>query len=42
MELFNAIFSSFWTWSGTLLLVGAFGGSIARVIHGFREWRADR
>lgn len=32
IEVLQFIFSSFWTWLGSLLLVGAFGSVIAGVL----------
>lgn len=32
LEIMQFIFSSFWIWLGTLLLVTALGGSLARIL----------
>jgi len=34
MELFNAIFETFWTFSGTVILVSIIGSMTAATFHG--------
>ena len=36
LEVLQFIFSSFWVWAGTLLLVCAFGDGIGRVLAAIR------
>jgi hypothetical protein len=37
LELWRFIFSSFWVWLGTLLLIAAAGGALRRIIRGESE-----
>jgi hypothetical protein len=36
LEILHFIFSSFWIWLGTVLLIGAFGTAIGGAIAAFR------
>ena len=37
LEILQFIFSSFWVWSGTLILVSVFGYTIAETIEAIRK-----
>jgi hypothetical protein len=37
LEVMRFIFSSFWVWLGTLLLVSAAGGSVRRIMKSARK-----
>lgn len=41
LEVLQFVFSSFWTWLGTLLLIGAMSNGIARAYRGARGWQDD-
>lgn len=41
LEVLQFVFSSFWIWLGTVILIGAFGGAIARVVLGVRGKLVD-
>lgn len=36
LEVLQFVFSSFWIWLGCVILLGALGGSVARVLWGRR------
>jgi hypothetical protein len=41
LEVLRFIFSDFWIWLGTLLLVGAFGSAFATIVLSVRSVKAE-
>lgn len=41
LEVLQFVFSSFWVWLGTLMLIGAASNGVARVYRGARGWKDD-
>lgn len=36
LEILKFIFSGFWIWAGTVVLIGAIGASVGRIIYAMR------